>query len=347
MKRFAVLSLFVALLCAAASPVWGAVAINEINFPDEAFRNHISTKYDTESSMKGTLSDREISFVTSISVPRGVANLEGIKYFTSLKNLFLQLDSGCYTIVSVDVSDMTSLESLILGDARKLVTLNVNGCKGLKTLEGRYVDTLPTLDASNLTALETFEIGSAPNLASLNVSGCTKLKRMTLGYTKKLTALDVSNLTALTRLTCSGSIADSKLATLNIRGCTALEELDCSKNKITQLVASDSKALKTLTCNDNSLTSLVVRGCSALEKLYCQKNSIAALDVTGCTALERLECDHNELVTLEFDAGGHPALRYLKCEYNTQNSYKRCMKRQKILTKLDNKAFYCVCTYNF
>ena len=33
--------------------------------------------------------------------------------------------------------------------------------------------------------------------------------------------------------------------------------------------------------------------------------------------------------------------------YTTQNSYKRCMKRQKIFTKLDNKAFYCVYPYNF
>ena len=64
----------------------GSVAIDEGNFPDEAFREYISANCDTNAD--GLLSPQEINSVTSISCGgRGLTSLEGVALFPNLVTL--------------------------------------------------------------------------------------------------------------------------------------------------------------------------------------------------------------------------------------------------------------------
>ena len=63
------------------------VAVDAINFPDDAFRAYVSEECDTDGN--GYLSDEEISNVTSIAVDYcSIASLDGIGYFAELQALF-------------------------------------------------------------------------------------------------------------------------------------------------------------------------------------------------------------------------------------------------------------------
>lgn len=59
------------------------VKINEANFPDKVFRNHVQ-KYDADKD--GNLSSEELGNVLEIDVSSdGVIDLKGIEYFTELQ----------------------------------------------------------------------------------------------------------------------------------------------------------------------------------------------------------------------------------------------------------------------
>ena len=101
-KKFFLRALILLMVFSFASAAFADVEINSTNFPDETFRNYVSTNFDTDSN--GTLSDSEIANVTSISVQfdesynsqTGTANgvkitsLKGIEYFTELTDLDCQ-----------------------------------------------------------------------------------------------------------------------------------------------------------------------------------------------------------------------------------------------------------------
>ena len=78
-----VLLMVVSLVPTAAFADDTGVAVDRINFPDDAFRAYVSENCDTDDN--GYLSDVEISSVKGIDVGgRGIASLEGICYFTEL-----------------------------------------------------------------------------------------------------------------------------------------------------------------------------------------------------------------------------------------------------------------------
>lgn len=68
------------------------VVINDVNFPDKLFRDHVSTNYDLDKN--DTLSTTEIEKVDTIDVSlrytgnkdNMMTDLTGIEYFTALKN---------------------------------------------------------------------------------------------------------------------------------------------------------------------------------------------------------------------------------------------------------------------
>ena len=274
-----VLSLFIALLGIAAGAQADGVKVNEENFPDEIFRNWIlAQSYGAD----GNLTDEEIESVTEIDVlGKGIANLQGIEFFTALTYLDCQYNE----LTALDMSNNTALTELY--------------CKRNK---------LTALDVSNNTAL-TYLDCHYNELTALDVSNNTALTYLDCHY-NELTALDMSQNTALAELVCSGN----RLTTLNVAGCTALTELDCSKNQLTLLDVSNNTALTDLNCNNNQLTALDVSQNTALEVLTCFINQLTALDVSNNTALTNLECYNNQLTTL--NVAGCTALTKLWCNNN-------------------------------
>lgn len=94
------------------------ITINSTNFPDTNFRNFLlGQSYGAD----GVLTEEEIEYVTSMYIDKkGITNLKGIEFFTSLKEL------SCYSIqlTSLDVSKNTALTYLYCSD-NQLTSLNV------------------------------------------------------------------------------------------------------------------------------------------------------------------------------------------------------------------------------
>ena len=166
-KRF-LLSLVTMFVTAVS---WADIAINETNFPDANFRNFLL--WDSRGSDK-VLTSSEISGWTTLYVSnRNIRSMQGIEYFTWLKEL--RCDGNQFT--SLDVSRCTKLTELYCND-NQLTSLNVSGCKAM-------------------TRLDCYN----NQLATLDVTGCTALMGINC-YNNKITSLDVSGCTALTGLYC-------------------------------------------------------------------------------------------------------------------------------------------------
>ena len=240
------------------------VTIDNTNFPDANFRTVVK-KFDT--NQDSSLSDTEIAAVKKINCSnKGITNLKGIEYFTSL-NILRCTDNQ---LTALDVSENTALTKL-------------NCC----------FNKLTSLDVSKNTALAILEC-NANRLTALDVSKNTALTELNCSV-NKLTALDVSKNTALTELYCN----DNQLTSLDVSKNTALISLSCVCNQLTSLDVSKNTALQILNCNYNQLTVLDVSKNTALTGLKCRNNQLTVLDVSKNTALTDLECRNNQLTSLD------------------------------------------------
>ena len=259
------------------------VAIDNTNFPDANFRTAVK-KFDT--NQDSSLSDTEIAAVKKINCSnKGITNLKGIEYFTSL-NILRCTDNQ---LTALDVSENTALTKL-------------NCC----------FNKLTSLDVSKNTALTILEC-NANRLTSLDVSKNTALTELNCSI-NELTSLDVSKNTALTILYCN----DNQLTSLDVSKNTALISLSCVCNQLTSLDVSKNTALQILNCNYNQLTGLDVSKNTALTGLKCRNNQLTVLDVSKNTALTDLECRDNQLTVL--DVSKNTALTDLECRNNQLTS---------------------------
>ena len=159
------------------------VAIDNNNFPDANFRTVVEN-FDTNKD--GSLSDTEIAAVEAINCyKKGITNLKGIEYFTSLKKL------KCFNnqLTSLDVSKNTALTYLDCY-SNQLTSLDVSKNTALTQLYCKN-NQLTKLDVSKNTALT--ELNCSNNqLTKLDVSKNTTL--FYLGcFNNQLTSLDISN----------------------------------------------------------------------------------------------------------------------------------------------------------
>jgi hypothetical protein len=213
-------------------PVAEGIVINETNFPDENFRNWILSQ---EYGQDGVLTEEEIASVTAMRVDPGIQNMQGIEFFTALKNL--NIPSGILT--SLDVSKNTALEELMCRE-NMLTSLDLSQNKALTSLNC-FGNAIESLDVSNNTALKTL-VCSYNQLTSLVVSKNTALEYLDCNH-NQLTSLDVSNNTALNLLWCY----NNQLSSLDVSGCPNLLTLSFYCNQI-KGTAMDKlvKALPTL-----------------------------------------------------------------------------------------------------
>ena len=240
------------------------VTIDNTNFPDANFRTVVK-KFDT--NQDSSLSDTEIAAVKKINCSnKGITNLKGIEYFTSL-NILRCTDNQ---LTALDVSENTALTKL-------------NCC----------FNKLTSLDVSKNTALTILEC-NANRLTALDVSKNTALTELNCSI-NELTSLDVSKNTALISLSC----VCNQLTSLDVSKNTALQILNCNYNQLTVLDVSKNTALTGLKCRNNQLTVLDVSKNTALTDLECRDNQLTVLDVSKNTALTDLECRNNQLTSLD------------------------------------------------
>lgn len=234
------------------------IAIDELNFPDDTFRQYVLDEFDNDNS--GYLDKDEIEAATEIDVyGESVNDLTGVEHFTALE----YLDCGGNFLTTLDVSKNKALTYLDCG-GNDLTTLDISENKDLEELSFRGND-LETLDVSNNK----------------------KLKKLDC-YDSNMTSLDVSMLAYLEHLSCF----NNNLTTLDVSKNEALTYLDCKNNRLTSLDVSENHNLETLYCSDNHLTSLNLGNNSALTTLKPNGNTyvigltggkfdLAALEVFG------------------------------------------------------------------
>ncbi len=259
----------------------GVVVINDTNFPDNNFRNYVSTDFDTDGN--GILIPTELAAVTAIEYTDGtnrIANFTGIEHFTELTEFKAQSQ----TVETLDLSKNVKLTVINLGWAQSLSTL-----------------TLPT--NAPLTYLY---MQACLNIKSIDVSSFTALEYLNIVNTK-ITDIDLGNNTELTELWCGsrlGSInleSNTKLKILNVNNCgltsldvsknTALEELYCLMNQLTALDLSNNTALKVLYCNDNHLSALDLSNNTNLLSVYCRNNNLMQLNISSTAPLDPASFD--------------------------------------------------------
>ena len=191
------------------------VTIDNTNFPDANFRTVVK-KFDT--NQDSSLSDTEIAAVKKINCSnKGITNLKGIEYFTSL-NILRCTDNQ---LTALDVSENTALTKL-------------NCC----------FNKLTSLDVSKNTAL-TILYCNENQLTSLDVSKNTALISLSC-VCNQLTSLDVSKNTALQILNCNYN----QLTVLDVSKNTALTDLECRNNQLTSLDVSNTN-MDDLYCGGN------------------------------------------------------------------------------------------------
>ena len=123
------------------------VAIDEINFPDENFRNYVK-KFDANKD--GTLSENDIKNIVYIDCPNmNILNLKGIEYFNNLMQL------NCYNnqLINLDLSKNSNLKNIYC-ENNQLTSLDVSKNINLIFL-ACFDNKLISLDVSRDSNLET------------------------------------------------------------------------------------------------------------------------------------------------------------------------------------------------
>ena len=295
-----ILLLTAVLICSTA--LAADVAIDEINFPDQNFREYISLWIDKSSD--GALSEDELADADFIYLEDnlGISSLKGIEHFTSLTKLYCSNNK----LTELDLSQNTRLTELMC-DSNQLTALDLSQNTDLKILNCNY-NQLTALDLSKNTLLTNLDCNNN-QLTALDLSKNTLLTELNCND-NQLTVLDVSYNAQLTALACEYN----QLTVLDVSKNTELESLQCICNQLTALDVSKNTLLTGLTCSYNSLTSLDVSKNTLLTDLDCEYNQLTALDVSKNTLLTNLDCSDNSLTTL--DVTRNTGLTALDCVSN-------------------------------
>ena len=266
-------------------------AIDETTFPDENFRNFLTSQsYGSD----GVLKDAELASITVMDVSRkSVASLKGIELFTALQDL----DCSSNQLTELDLSQNTQLLYLECSQ-NQLTSLDVSGLTSLQILFC-YRNKLQSLDVTtntNLTKLAFFE----NEVAEIDVTNCTKLKELTC-YTNNLSVLDVSHNSELTLLECY----KNQLTSLNVSACTKLKELSCSNNMLTQLNLSNCHELVKVACASNRLVAFNVSNTKLTTSITINNNCLKGAQMDAFIAsLPSVNSKTMLAITTGNDTGG-------------------------------------------
>ena len=266
--------------------------------PDAAFAGYL--RGNIPAAMQGDSLNTSSALVTTTThslnlSDLGIANLNGVQYFTSLT--YLNCSGNTYTSIPVlpntltylDCSYNSSLTALpALPSSLQTLWCQIYSLISLPALPNslqalycfnNYLTTLPTLPNS-LQTLECYSNGltTMPAFpASLSYVDCFYNALTTLpAFDDALTYIDCHN-NAITTLNYLGNSLSflycnnnslSVLPTLP----ASLTNLDCDNNSITNLPALPN-ALSYLDCSYNQLTELPAL--PPLSQLYCENNNIS------------------------------------------------------------------------
>lgn len=359
------LTLLLALTASIASITAATVTINSTNFPDVNFRAFL--KAAEFNNGDNYLTDAEIKNATMLEVnEKGIKNLKGIEYFTSM----WFLDCSDNDLQSLDISKNTALTMLACAN-NKLQSLDVSKNTNLGFL-ACYGNQLTALDLTMNTKLSELDcflnqikgenmdalIASLPNGTDcefvavsdgdLEQNVCTgpqataaKQKGWSLScwYCYSFVANPFEGGVTINAYNFPDAKFRSEVQSLDSDGYGMLSDKDIQAVKTLNIGNKGIKnltgieyftALTILSCHNNTLNSLDLSKNTALTELYCYNSGLNTLEVSKNTALTVLECMGNVLTSLEVTK--NKALKELNCANNQLKSLN--VTKNTALTKL-------------
>ena len=223
----------------------GDVVIDENNFPDATFRNHVKG-YDSNND--GYLSLTERSNITNINVSNSnITSLKGVEYFPDLYKLWCNGNK----LTSLDLSKNEKLGVVFCYD-NQLTSLNM----GVKP--------------------QLYQISCQNNkLTALDITKCTNLKYFYC-YSNQITDLNVTNCPRLYEFNAK----DNLLTGVDVSKNPELHNLCLIRNNITSLDVSNNTKVQYLYLRGNKLTNIDVSKNTILKKLWVDSNQITCLDIS-------------------------------------------------------------------
>ena len=246
------------------------IEVNAENFPDEAFREYVSGRFDKDGD--GVLSPEEIEKVISVKIENrhDIQDLTGIQYFTSMTILNCK-NSG---VTAIDVTGNPELG-------------NLNCAK-------TQVAKLDVSKNSKLQQLYCFDT----QIEALDLSENQKLMILEC-YDTNLSELDLSKNPALTRIFCQ----NTGIKTLDLTNQTTVSNLNCSNTNISSLDVSGQANLQNLYCGGTEISELDLSSNPKLILLDVENANLSTLDVSGTKVLT-LKCKGNPLYTVSLGERG-------------------------------------------
>ncbi len=226
---------------------WADVAIDAANFPDDVFREYVSSNFDTDND--GTLSDSEIDGATQIDVSnQGISSLKGVEYLTALTQMYCASND----LTSLIVTANTNLSVLICAN-NQLKSLNVSRNTALTELycSGNQ---LQALDVSKNTALTILEC-QRNQIKTLDVSKNTVLREL-FCQSNQLTALDLGGNTSLSEAEC----APQRRSGLILETLSNSYALDFSYYDMTSEQCANISDVQGLDANGNNIDTTYSNG---------------------------------------------------------------------------------------
>ena len=219
---------------------------------------------------------------------------------TEVPNLERLILKGCTSLSKIHTS---------LGDLKKLILLNLDGCLRLESLPYKISsESLEVFSLQDCSRLKNFPeiVGNMSRLPVLLLSGTaieglplsikhlTGLTQLNLRNCKSLLSLPdtICCLTSLTSLILSGCSRLDKLPK-NLRNLTSLNVLDVSETAIRELPSLEHLS---------NLTSLNLGDCKDLLSIpnaICNLTNIKTLTLSGCSKFKDLPENIGNLIGLE------------------------------------------------
>ena len=306
-------------------------------FPDNAFRNYISSSFDTDRN--GYLSDGEIAAVTvmdfipsggsrsgnpeSFKTPGPVKDLRGLEYFTGLRALYCAGNR----LTSIDISQNRNLTALYCDD-NQITNLDLSRNTGLKELSCTG-NPLTDLDISGCPELTDLIETTLPDLNDYTVVFSDEGRYLAFEIGIQLTpafnlgdglSIDEtafpdgvfrSYVAAYCDMDGNGKLTDHELSAVKYINCSGSE--NNPEEKIATLEGIGYfPSLERLICGGNLLTALNLSGNSALTELVCPANRLEQLDLHINTALQKLDC-HDNPALAGLNLSGCTEIRELDC----------------------------------
>lgn len=278
------------------------IAINEINFPDENFRNYLlGQNYGADK----VISKEELAGITSLSMERkNISNLKGIELFTYLETL----DCFGNQLSDLNLSENVSLRMLMC-NYNILTTLDFSNNPNIEQIrcdnncmKGDALDALIKSLPQNTSYTEHY-ILLIDNSENSEANVCTRAQATAIrakGWTPYYYNGTKGDKYGWVELYDSEEtdvivINEDNIPDANFRDF--LLEQDYGKSRV--LLPGKLMDVKDLDISNKAIADLKgIEYFSALEWLRCDGNSLTSLDMSKNTSLQSLWCHNNRIVKL-------------------------------------------------